>query len=227
MCSIKIQKDLFSFSDPDYKAFHSKLMPGISPDTIIGIQTPVLRKYAKKIIDTEEAKEFLAVLPHYYYEENNLHGILIEHIKDYSLLIRELDLFLPYIDNWATCDLISPKLFKSHLNELKDDAIRWLGSEKVFTIRFGIKTLMSHYLDDSFDISYPKIISEIHSEEYYVNMASAWYFATALAKQYDTIIPYIENGLLSEWVHNKTIQKAIESHRISEKQKSYLKTLKK
>lgn len=221
-----IQKTLLSFKDVNYKSFQAKLMPGISENTIIGVRTPILRKYAKEISRTSEAEFFLHSLPHRYYEENNLHGILLEYIKDYSLLIEELDTFLPYVDNWATCDLISPKVFKKHLHELGNDAVRWLNSDNVYTIRFGIKIFMSFFLDEAFDDKYPKLISQINSEEYYVNMAIAWYFATALAKQYPSVISYIENGVLSSWTHNKTIQKALESYRIPRETKLYLKTLK-
>ena len=217
---------LFESEDKEYKRFHSKLVPGISPEVIIGVRTPVLRKFAKEIRNSTAADIFIHTLPHRYYEENNLHGMLLEYIEDYKMLIKELDTFLPYIDNWATCDLISPKAFKSHLAELKTDALRWTSSDKVFIKRFGIKTLMNFFLDSYFDTIYPETVSKIRSEEYYVNMAIAWYFATALAKQYDSALPYLENRALSPWVHNKTIQKAIESYRIPSDIKLYLKTLK-
>lgn len=221
-----IQKSLYSLGDDDYKAFHSKLMPGISPDTIIGVRTPILRKYAKEIKSTLEAEKFLDSLPHRFYEENNLHGILLEYIKEYPELIERLDEFLPYIDNWATCDLISPKLFKTHLNELSADCTRWLHSCKPFVKRFAIKTLMNYFLDEAFEDKYPRTIADVRSDEYYVNMAIAWYFATALAKRYKEIVPYLENNVLPTWTHNKTIQKALESFRISENTKLYLRKLK-
>ena len=193
---------------------------------MIGVRVPVLRTYAKKFGKTEEAKQFLKILPHQYYEENNLHGLLIEQIKDYELCIEELERFLPHIDNWATCDLLAVRTVKNHLNSYIKKIDRWLESEYIYTIRFGINMLMRYYLEEEFKLEYPGKVAAIRSEEYYVNMARAWYFATALAKKYDQVLPFLEEQKMDVWTHNKTIQKAIESYRITPEQKEYLRTLK-
>ncbi len=221
-----IREKLFSMQDPAYKRFQAALIPNIAPETIIGVRTPVLRKYAKELAGTSEAERFLVTLPHAYYEENNLHGLLLEGMPYPSPLIPALDTFLPYIDNWATCDLIVPKSFRKHPPELIQKIRQWTVSGHTYTIRFGIEMLMRFYLDETFSSAYPEMVAQIHSNEYYVNMMAAWYFATALAKQYDTILPYLEEHRLSVWIHNKTIQKAIESNRIREESKIYLRTLK-
>ncbi len=227
MSTPAIQNRLLAVSDSKYKEFHCKLIPGIDPDTVIGIRTPVLRKLAADIYGSDEAVSFLNSLPHKYYDENNLHGFLIEKIKDYDECITRLKEFLPYINNWATCDSITPKVFKKHLPELLSQIKIWLSSDHVYTVRFGIEMLMKFYLsEETFDEEYPRLVAGIRSEEYYVNMMIAWYFATALARQYDTVLPYIEEQRLDTWVHNKTIQKAVESFRITDEQKIYLKTLK-
>ena len=220
-----VQTKLFELQDLNHRDFHAKLMPTIDKDTIIGIRTPVLRKFAKEYGKTEESKEFLQVLPHTYYEENNLHGLLIEQIKDYDRCIEELERFLPYIDNWATCDMLAVKAVKNHLDTFIDEIYKYMESDHTYTIRFGINMLMRYYLEDAFKIEYSKKVAQICSEEYYVNMMRAWYFATALAKQYDKILPFIEERKLDVWTHNKTIQKAIESYRITPEQKAYLRTL--
>lgn len=220
-----IEAHLKTLQDEKYREFHSKLMPTIDPDTIIGIRVPVLRRYAKEIAGTPEAEAFLKELPHRYYEENNLHGFLLEMRKDYLSLIKELDAFLPYVDNWATCDGIAPKVFKKHTNELVPEIVRWIRSGETYTIRFGVGMLMRFYLDDTFDAAYLQMAAEIRSEEYYVRMMAAWYFATALAKQYEETIPFLEKKKLDPWTHNKTIQKAIESYRVTEEHKEYLKKL--
>ena len=212
--------------DPAYRDFHSNLMPGIDKDTIIGIRTPQLRRFAKQLAQTAEAEQFLHRLPHQYYEENNLHGLLIEQIKDYELCIEELERFLPHIDNWATCDLLAVRTVKNHLNSYIKKIDRWLESEHIYTIRFGINMLMRYYLEEEFKLEYPGKVAAIRSEEYYVNMARAWYFATALAKKYDQVLPFLEEQKMDVWTHNKTIQKAIESYRITPEQKEYLRTLK-
>ena len=222
----EIQKQLFEFQDLEYKAFHSRLVPGVDPDTIIGVRTPVLRGYAKQLSKEKNVQKFLHTLPHDYYEENNLHGFLIELIKDYDQCIEEIDRFLPYVDNWATCDLMSPKVFKKHLPKLLEKIREWIASDLTYTIRFGIEMLMSFYLDDAFEEEYLQMVAEIRSEEYYVKMMIAWYFATALAKQYETAIRYIEQPCMEVWTHNKTIQKAVESNRITKEQKDYLRSLK-
>lgn len=222
----QIQKELFSLQDIKYRNFHAKLIPNIRPELIIGIRTPELRKYAKILAKKTEAEAFLSILPHKYYEENNLHGFLIETTKDYFKTIDLLDNFLPYIDNWATCDMISPKIFKKHLPQLLLKIKEWIASEHTYTKRFGIGMLMKFYLDENFSTEFLDMVACINSKEYYVNMMIAWYFATALARQYDTVLPYIEEQRLDTWVHNKTIQKAVESFRITDEQKIYLKTLK-
>ncbi len=225
-CEKMIQEALFSMRDEGYKEFNCKLIPTVDKNTVIGVRTPALRAYAKEIAGSSEAEEFLKILPHKYYEENNLHGFLIERIKDYDKAVGEIDRFLPYIDNWATCDLISPKMFKKHTGELYKEILKWTSSTETYTIRFGVEMLMSFYLDDLFKPEYNALVSSINSEEYYVNMMLAWYFATALAKQYDKTLPFIENKRLRKWVHNKSIQKAVESYRLTPEQKVYLKTLK-
>jgi len=222
----EIQRRLFELQDLKYKDFSSKLMPTVNPETVIGVRTPDLRKLAKDYSKTPEALEFLKILPHTYYEENNLQGFLIETIKDYDTAIAAVDAFLPFIDNWATCDLMSPKVFKKHLPELYEKIVVWLKSDKTYTVRFGIGMLLGFYLDEHFKPEMLELVAGIRSEEYYINMMIAWYFATALAKQYDAALPYIRNQRLEKWTHNKAIQKAIESYRISDESKAYLRTLK-
>ena len=221
-----VQTRLFELQDLKYRDFHAKLMPTVNKEKIIGVRTPVLRVFAKKYGKTDEAKEYLQILPHQYYEENNLHGLLIEQIKDYDTCLEELERFLPYIDNWATCDMLAVKVVKNHLDTFIDEVYRWMESDHAYTIRFGISMLMRYYLEDAFQMEYPEKVAQIRSEEYYVNMMRAWYFATALAKQYDKILPFIEKQKLDVWTHNKTIQKAIESYRITPEQKEYLRGLK-
>ena len=222
----ELQEKLFSMQDLSYRDFHAKLMPTIEKDTIIGIRTPQLRKFAKEFAKTEECEIFLRDLPHTYYEENNLHGFLLEMEKDYDRLVDRLDIFLLYVDNWATCDMIRPKILKKHLKEFLPKVQEWLDSDKVYTIRYGIGMLLSFYLDEEFHPEYLEWVAQIRSDEYYVNMMIAWYFATALAKQYETTLPYIVEKRLDVWTHNKAIQKAIESYRVTEEQKAYLRTLK-
>lgn len=190
------------------------------------IRTPELRKFAKAFAQKPEATKFLQILPHKYYEENNLHGFLIETMKDYGQVIAALDAFLPFVDNWATCDLMSPKIFQKHLPELLEQIKIWVASDHTYTIRFGIEMLMTFFLDEQFQPEYLALVAGVHSEEYYVNMMIAWFFATALAKQYDAVLPFIQQGCLEPWTHNKAIQKAVESYRISDDQKTYLKSLK-
>ena len=222
---VDIQQELFALQDLSYRDFHAKLMPTVDKARVIGVRTPKLRAFAKEFGKTEEAKEFLKVLPHQYYEENNLHGLLIEQIKDYPTLIRELNRFLPCIDNWATCDLLTVRVVKKHLDTFTEEVERWLASDHTYTIRFGIGMLMRYYLEEHFSLEYPEKVAKIRSEEYSVNMMRAWYFATALAKQYEAIFPFLEEKRLDAWTHNKTIQKAIESYRITQEQKVYLRTL--
>lgn len=222
----EIRQGLFALKDEKYREFHKKLIPTVDENTVIGIRTPALRKYAKEVSGTLGAEVFMQTLPHEYYEENNLHGFLIEGMKDYDECIVCLDAFLPYVDNWATCDLISPKVFKKHKDELLVKIKEWMASDRVYTIRFGMEMLMTHFLDEDFKPEYLGMAADVHSEEYYVNMMIAWFFATALAKQYEASLPYIENHCMDRWTHNKTIQKAIESYRITDEQKRYLKSLK-
>jgi len=221
-----IQRQLFGLQELQYKKFTSKLMPTVNPETVIGVRTPELRKLAKDYSKTPEAMEFLKTLPHTYFEENNLHGFLIETIKDYDTAIAAVDAFLPYIDNWATCDTLSPKVFGKHLPELYEKVKVWLKSGKTYTVRFGIGMLMGFYLDENFKPETLELVAGVRSDEYYINMMIAWYFATALAKQYDAALPYIQEQRLEKWAHNKAIQKAIESYRISDETKAYLRTLK-
>jgi 3-methyladenine DNA glycosylase AlkD len=222
----KILSDLYSFQDTQYRDFNSKLIPNIQKENIIGVRVPVLRKYEKEIKNSLLATEFLNSLPHKYLEENILHALLIENVKTYDETIEVLNNFLPFVDNWAVCDIMSIKIFKKHTNILPEQLNKWLEDTHPYTIRFAIKMYMTYFLDENFDVSYMTKISKIHSEDYYVNMMIAWYFATALTKQYDTAIKFIENKKLPLWVHNKTIQKAIESFRIPPQQKEYLKVLK-
>lgn len=222
----EIQQQLFSMQDIRYKEFHGKLMPTIDSDTIIGVRTPELRKYAKKLFKEQETASFLQDLPHQYYDENNLHGFIIEQTKDFDVCVAQVEAFLPYVDNWATCDTMAPKVFGKHKKELLPYIEKWIHSDAPYTIRFAVNMLMRFYLDDDFDVQYLDLVAGIHSEEYYVKMVVAWYFATALAKQYQSTIPYIEKQMLEKWTHNKTIQKARESYRITDEQKEYLKALK-
>ena len=221
-----IRKTLLSMQDEKYRAFQVKLFPTVDPQTVIGVRTPDLRGYAKKLLKEEGVSAFLSDLPHRYFDENQLHAFILSELKDYEKCMQEVNRFLPYVDNWATCDQMSPKVFKKHRPQLLEQIRIWLKSDKTYTIRFAIGMLMEHYLDDAFDISYPNMVAGIRSDEYYVNMMIAWYFATALAKQYEGIIPFIENRKLDAWTHNKAIQKAVESYRITPEQKEYLKGLK-
>ena len=224
--NLKIRETLLSLKDDEYKAFISKLNPTVCESSIIGIRTPVLRKEAKRIFKEGEYEPFLHSLPHQYYEENNIHSFIIEQIKDYNTVISELDRFLPYVDNWATCDSMSPKVFSKHKNELYSKIKEWLCSEHEYAVRFGVEMLMNLYLDEDFNEEILGLVAKIDREEYYIKMMVAWFFATALAKQYDSAIPYIEQKVLPLWVHNKTIQKAVESYRITDEQKAYLRSLK-
>lgn len=223
---LDIEKRLFELVDEKYRDFNMKLIPSADKNTAIGVRTPDLRNIAKEFFVRDDINDFLDELPHEYYEEMNLHGFFIERLKDYDEIIRRIDEWLPYVDNWATCDLVSPKLFKKHTDRLIHEIERWIKSEKTYTIRFGVEMLMSFYLDDKFKKEYLDIVSAIRSDEYYVNMMTAWFFATALAKQRDAAMPYIEKHKLDKWTHNKAIQKSVESNRISQEDKDYLRTLK-
>ncbi|MCI8439692.1 MAG: DNA alkylation repair protein [Oscillospiraceae bacterium] len=221
-----VRMRLFDLQDLDYKAFHCKLMPTVPPEAVIGVRTPEIRQLARELSKTPEtAAEYLGSLPHRYYEENNLHGALLSLLRDYGQTVEALEEFLPYVDNWATCDLLSPKAFRKHPEQLPEQARRWMDSQHVYTARFGIGVLLSFYLDEAFQPEYLAWVSQVRGGEYYVDMMAAWYFATALAKQYEAALPYLEQGRLGLWVHNKTIQKAIESRRITAARKAYLRTL--
>ena len=222
----KIKNDLLLMQDKTYKDFHSKLMPTINPNSIIGIRVPVLRDYAKKLFkenSIESLNSFLKNLPHEFYEENNIHAFIIEKINNFDECIFYLENFLPYIDNWATCDMLNPKIFKTNYEKLLEKIYQWINSDSVYTVRFAIGMLMRYFLDEKFETKYLDLVSSITSEEYYINMMRAWFFATALAKQYEQTFPYIKNYSLDKWTHNKSIQKANESFRITKDQKEELK----
>ena len=221
-----VRSRLLEMQDKAYKEFACKLMPEVKPETVIGVRTPALRQFARAFAKTPEASAFMKILPHAYYEENNLHGFLIEAIGEYDACIAAVDAFLPWIDNWATCDLVSPKVFQKNLPALYEKIKGWLGSGRTYTVRFGVGMLLRFYLDEHFKPEMLALAAGIQSEEYYINMMTAWYFATALAKQYEATLPYLQEKRLAKWTHNKTIQKAIESYRISSEAKAYLRTLK-
>lgn len=219
-------RELFELQDKDYAEFQAKLMPTVERESIIGVRTPQLRKFAAEFAKRPEAKDFLNSLPHTYYEENNLHAFIVEKIKDYDACIAALDKFLPYVDNWATCDCMNPKVLKKQPERLLEKIKEWMASEHTYTVRFAMGLLMGYYLDENFEGSQLAMVADYRSEEYYIKMMQAWYFATALAKQYDAALPYIQQNRLDKWTHNKAIQKAVESYRITDEQKAYLKTLK-
>lgn len=221
-----IQKKLFEMQDLEYKKFHSKLMPTVNPDRIIGIRVPMLRRFAKDFSKTSQANEFIKKLPHQYYEEDNLHAFIIEQIKDYDSAVSELNRFLPFVNNWATCDMMTPKVFEKNTDKLIRQVNIWISSEHTYTVRFAVNMLMKFYLEENFRTEYLQTVAEIKSDEYYIKMVQAWYFATALAKQWDSAVKIIEENRLDLWTHNKTIQKSVESYRITPEQKEYLKKLK-
>ena len=224
--SEEIRQTLFDLSDEKYRDFHSKLIPTVGKETIIGVRTPALRAYAKEIFKSGLPEEFLSNLPHKYYDENNLHAFIIAMIKDYDECLSRVNAFLPFVDNWATCDAMKPKVFLKHPDSILASALEWLKSDKTYTVRYGIITLMSLLSADVFDPSQLNAVSDIKSEEYYIKMAQAWYFAEALTKRYDSAIEIIKTRRLDRWTHNKSIQKARESFRISDETKQYLNTLK-
>jgi 3-methyladenine DNA glycosylase AlkD len=224
MINEDILKKLYSLQDTKYRDFQGKLLPTVDPETIIGVRTPALRKLAKELAKQDDIGTFLDTLPHSCFDENQLHAFILSELKDYDRCITLVDRFLPYVDNWATSDQLSPRVFRKHKSELLAQIKSWLKSDTTYTVRFAVGMLMQHFLDDSFSSAYPKMVAAIKSDEYYINMMRAWYFATALAKQYDAIIPYIEQKKLDAWTHNKAIQKAVESYRITSEQKEYLKT---
>ncbi|MBO4901502.1 MAG: DNA alkylation repair protein [Lachnospiraceae bacterium] len=221
----EIRARLFALQDEKYRDFQGNLTPTVGSEQMIGVRTPLLRGLAKELAGTQTAAAFLNELPHAYFEENQLHAFLIERIRDLDTCLAETERFLPYIDNWATGDQMNPKVFAKHKDVLEERAFAWMDSTHTYTIRYGIRMLMAHFLDADFDIRYPERVANIHSEEYYVQMMVAWYFATALAKQYDAILPFLSERRLDAWVHKKSIQKAVESYRITDEQKAFLKSL--
>ena len=226
MINKEIQEELYKLQDLKYRDMQVRIIPTVAPERLIGVRTPALRSYAKELLKRDDIGSFLGKLPHDYFDEDQLHAFIISGIKDYDKCLSEVDKFLPYVDNWATCDQMSPKVFKKHRKELLDSIRKWIVSDKTYVIRFAVGMLMEHFLDEDFDLEYPKMVAALRSEEYYVNMMIAWYFATAFAKQYDQVLPFIENRALDTWTHNKAIQKSVESYRITPEQKEYLKQLK-
>ena len=221
----ELHSSLFALQDMEYKAFHSKLMPTVNPETVIGIRTPELRRFTREFAKNEKAAVFMEILPHTYYEENNLHAFLIEAIGDFEKTVTALDLFLPYVDNWATCDMMSPKIFARNKEKLLPFIEKWLSSDHVYTARFALVMLMKYYLDEDFSPVYLEKANSVSLDSYYIEMAKAWFFAEALVKQYESTFPYLSEKKLSSWVHNKTISKACDSFRISAKQKNTLRAL--
>ena len=217
---------LMKVKDDKYKEFQAKLVPNISSDTIIGIRTPDMRNIAKELFISGEYETFLNDLPHKYYEENLIHFFIISMIKDFDTCIKEVEKFLPYVDCWPVSDQASPKSFKKNHDKLLPYIKKWIKSKHIYTARFGIRMLMNEYLGEDFKEEYLEMVSSVKGDEYYLKMMVAWYFATALAKRYDETIPYIENHKLDEWIHKKAIQKAIESFRVTDEHKEYLRKLK-
>ena len=225
MKTVEIREKLFEMQDEGYRELQKKIVPTADPGSVIGVRTPQLRALAKDLLKAGDVSAFLGDLPHTYFDENQLHAFLLSEIKDYDRCVAEVERFLPYVDNWATCDQMSPKVFKKHRPQLLERIRKWIVSDRTYTVRFGLGMLMQHFLDEDFDPAYLDLAASVRSDEYYVNMMTAWYFATALAKQYEATVPYIEGHRLEPWTHNKTIQKAVESYRIMPEQKEYLKTL--
>ncbi len=222
----KLQEQLFAFADEKYRDFHSALMPTVEKSAVMGVRTPVLRKFANEFSKTGDAEQFLNDLPHKFYEENNLHAFLLEKIRNYDELIEKLDEFLPFVDNWATCDMMRPKILKNNKERLLEDIRRWAKSPYVYEVRYAINCLMIYFLDDDFDEEFYDIVLGVKNDDYYIFMVKAWYFATALAKQYTSAVKVLEERKLDKKTHNKTIQKAVESYRLNQEEKAYLKTLK-
>jgi len=220
-----IQARLFELKDDGYRKFHSALIPDIDPNLIIGVRTPALKKLARELRGTDEARAFLNALPHRYYEENNLHAFLIAGERDFDKVLCEVERFLPFVDNWATCDGLSPKAFAKEPQKLEEAVCRWLKSQHTYTIRYGIVSLMRRYLSENFKKEHFTLVESAINDEYYVKMVVAWYFATALSFKYDETQEVLTENRLDRWTHNKTIQKAVESYRITSEQKQYLKTL--
>lgn len=221
-----ITKKLFLLQDLEYREFNSKLIPNINNDKIIGVRIPDIRKLAKEIKDEEYIEDFLLELPHKYQEENILHGILLTKYKDINELLTKLDIFLKYADNWVVTDIISPKLFKKYPDKAYEYIKKWIKSKDEYVIRFGVVSLLQFYLDDNFKVEVLELVKNIRCDYFYVKMAIAWFYSFALIKQYEVTIKYFEDRILDKWIHNKAIQKAIESYRISEERKAYLRSLK-
>ena len=222
----EIVTELFRMRDADYALLQAKIIPTVAADRIIGVRTPALRAFAKALYKDRDKEDFLSCTPHQYFDENQLHALVISLEKDFDKCIAEVDAFLPFIDNWATCDQLSPKAFKREPEKLLQYIQSWIKSDQTYIVRFAIGMLMQHFLDERFEAGYADMVAEVRSEEYYINMMIAWYFATALAKQYERTVPYLEGRRLDGWVHNKAIQKSVESYRITDEKKAYLKTLK-
>ncbi len=220
-----ITKELFSLQDLSLASFNAKIIPNIDKSTIIGVRTAEIRKLAKKVAKNKACEQFLKRLPHKYFEENQLHAFIISDIRDFERAIYELQLFLPYVDNWATCDQMNFFAFKENLPQLEKCAYEWLKSTHTYTVRFGICTLMKYFLDKGFKTQYLDKVAEIKTDEYYINMCSAWFFATALSKQYEKTLPYLKEKKLHLWVHNKTISKACESFRVKSENKNELRQM--
>jgi 3-methyladenine DNA glycosylase AlkD len=226
MITEEIREELFRLRDIEYRDFQVRLIPSVEPDQVIGVRTPALRKYARQLAKRADAQIFLRDLPHRYFDENQLHAFMISGIKDYGKCLEEVNIFLPCVDNWATCDQLSPAVFKKHRQELIREIRNWIDSDRTYTVRFAIGMLMRHYLDENYAEEYTDMVASVRPGEYYIDMMIAWYFATALAKQYDAVLLYLVEKRLDPWTHNKTIQKAVESYRITPEQKAYLRTLK-
>ncbi|MBR2381492.1 MAG: DNA alkylation repair protein [Clostridia bacterium] len=218
---------LYEMQDIKYRDFTSRLIPNISPDSMIGVRLPQVKKLAKELYKNGEYVSFISTLPHTYFEEYHLHCYIISEIKDFEVFINELDKLLPHIDNWSVCDSLRPKCFVKNKEKVLIYIKKWLKGEHIYTQRFAIEMLMVHYLNDDFKAEYLDLVANVNGGDYYLKMMVAWYFATALAKQYKATLPYIENRHIKDkWTHNKAIQKALESYRVSEDKKAYLKTLK-
>ena len=220
-----IIKTLYAVADAGYRDFQSALVPTINKKNVIGVRTPILRKMARDMVKSGEYKDFISKLPHKYFEENQLHAFIISEIKDFDIVVNEVSRFLPYIDNWATCDQMSPIVFKKNRNLLLNYINKWINSKDVYAVRFGVLGLMRYFLDEKFDIKYVNIVADINSDEYYINMMRAWYFATAAAKHFEKVLPYFKFGRIDEWTRKHAIQKAVESYRISAKNKETLRKM--
>lgn len=222
---IDVEKELKKLADEKYREFNSSLIPNIRKETFLGVRVPDIRNFEKTFSKTNEARDFLNSLPHKYFDENMLHAVMLSKIKDIDEAIKRMQDFLPFVDNWAVCDTLNPKVFKKNKEILLEKIKLWINSDKEFTVRFAIKMLMTYFLDGDFKTEYALLVSNVKRDEYYIKMMVSLYFATALAKQWDSILPFIENRVLDEWSHQKSIQKAVESYRITDEQKKYLKKL--